>query len=574
MNIVGVSCFVHDAAAALVRDGVVVAAVDEACLSRDVGALVMPMRGINHCVSAGDMLLGDADYVVFHEKPFLRFMRFTRHLVRAWPWSLGKALEAFPLWLDARLAPAYALEQETGASPPALYVKQHHAHAASAFYPSPYEEAAFLTCDGVGEEACCTWGVGRGSTLHFERELLYPSSLGLFYAAVTEHLGLRPKRDEEVVTAWAATGDPGMRDRVLALFRLDEDGGFQLDASYFTFSSGRRLCSRRFDRSFGPPRAHGSPVEQRHRDLAASAQAALERVLLAMARHVRRRTGQRHLCLGGGVARNVDAVRLLEQESGFEAVYVPPQVGSNGAAAGAALAVAMATGCARPCTRAEIALGPAVSVPHTRRMLINARVSFEAVERAALAERWASLLCEHGAVAVAQGRMEWCHRPMGSRAIFVSPHDGSRIDAIASARGGVEPKAGLVLAVTREACDALLQESAPSAHPQATRTVRAERLDDMSGVIRGDRRVAVMAVSKDESPLLHDLLTTYAECAKRPPALAVMGLSTAHEPLANTPEDCLRIARKAGVSCLAIETLVADLRGASSSRSLAGTGNV
>lgn len=558
MNVLGISCFFHDSAAALVVDGQIPAAAREATLSKTPGAAQMPMRAINYCMQAGNLILDDVDYVVFHEKPFLKFLRVIHQYIRTWPRSLFNALESFPTWLDDRLMPAQVLERETGTACKALYLKHHYSHAAGAYLLSPFEEAAILTCDGVGEDACATWGRGRDASIQIEQELKMPSSPGLFYAALTEYLGFVRNQGEGCLAALAARGNPSYADRLLTLVDLRPDGSFRPDERYFSFSAGSSMVTWRFRRLFGPPRRPHEPLEQRHFDMAASAQFVFETVLLAMARQVHRNTGLQRLCLGGGCAHNADLLHRLRTESGFAEIYVPPLAGNDGAALGAALAVSCAQGGTRPESSTPPWWGPSVSAAHARRVLINQKIPFSTVEKGRQASQWSKALLEHGALGLVQGRLEYAARPLGSRCVLLSLGDASPLEQTTRQLGHRDLHAHVSLMVAQEEASALFEGLTEDTLGTATYLAKGEIREALGTGLRKDGKAVVQTVSEATHPILWQTLRGYAQEGNRLPVLAVLPLASDHEPLVNTAEDALRVARQAGLKRLALETLLVE----------------
>jgi len=322
MRILGISAFYHDSAACVVVDGRVVAAAQEERFTREKGTSAFPVHAVNSCLQAAGLTPLDVDRVAFYEKPYARFERSLAHHVLSFPRSLPNFLQTMPAWLGQRLVLPMVVEQHLGCQPKVLYAGHHLAHAASAFLVSPFETAALVTVDGVGEWASATWGRGRGADIEIAQELHYPDSLGLVYSAVTDYLGFEVNRGEGKVMALADFGEPAYLDDLRRIVAIAADGSFRVDDSYFGFNRGRHMYARKFVRRFGPPRVRGGELEQRHKDMAASLQKLLEEALLAIARHVHARTGERDLCLAGGVALNCAANSRILAESPFERVFV------------------------------------------------------------------------------------------------------------------------------------------------------------------------------------------------------------------------------------------------------------
>ncbi|HWR73701.1 MAG TPA: carbamoyltransferase N-terminal domain-containing protein, partial [Nitrospirota bacterium] len=340
MNILGISAFYHDSAACLVRDGEIIAAAQEERFTRKKHDHAFPRHAITFCLRAGGISLDAVDAVVFYEKPLLKFERILETQLAYAPRGLRSFLASIPLWLKQKLWMSDLIRKELGKFHGELLFPQHHeSHAASAFYPSPFEEAAFLSVDGVGEWATTSWGVGRGSQVAIHDELLFPHSLGLLYSAFTYYTGFKVNSGEHKMMGLAPYGQPKYAGLIYEhLIDLKPDGSFKLNQDYFDYCSGLTMTNARFHALFGgePRRAEG-PLSIRDMDLAASVQAVTEEVMLKMASHIRKETGQRNLCLAGGVALNCVANGKVLRAGIFDDLWIQPAAGDAGGALGAAL---------------------------------------------------------------------------------------------------------------------------------------------------------------------------------------------------------------------------------------------
>ena len=341
--ILGLSAYYHDAAAALVVDGVIVAAAQEERFTRIKHDHRFPRQAVEYCLSEAGLRAEDIDHVVFYEKPFLKFERLLETYLAVAPAGFRSFLLAMPLWIREKLRlPA---EMSSGLdrryAGRFVFLEHHESHAASAFFPSPFEEAAILTLDGVGEWATATLGHGSGRKIALSHELKFPHSLGLLYSAFTYFAGFKVNSGEYKLMGLAPFGQPKYAGLILEkLLDLKEDGSFRLDLSYFNYCAGLTMTSRKFERLFGgPPRQPESAITEREYDLAASIQKVTERVMLKMAVHLHRLTDSKNLCLAGGVALNCVANGRLLRESPFEKLWIQPAAGDAGGALGAALFV-------------------------------------------------------------------------------------------------------------------------------------------------------------------------------------------------------------------------------------------
>jgi len=343
MNILGISAFYHDSAACLVRDGDIVAAAQEERFTRTKHDARFPQHALDYCLQEGCIEPRDLDFVAFYEKPFTKFERLLETYVAYAPAGFRSFLAAMPQWLRHKLHLPRELDRGLRGQYKGrfVFIDHHESHAASAFFPSPFEEAAILTVDGVGEWATATIGVGRGNRIQLTHELRFPHSLGLLYSAFTYFLGFRVNSGEYKVMGLAPYGEPRFKNQILErLIDLKDDGSFRMDMSYFNYCQGLTMTAPKFERLFdGPPRKPESPLTQRDMDIAASIQAVTNEVMLRMARHVARQTGMPRLVLAGGVALNCVANGLIARDGIFDSVWVQPAAGDAGGALGTALFV-------------------------------------------------------------------------------------------------------------------------------------------------------------------------------------------------------------------------------------------
>ncbi len=558
MRILGLSAFSRSAAAALVEDGQIRAAVREDRMARTMDATLWPLRALNACLQAAEVTLAEIDLVVFHEKPFLKFARLVRDSLATWPASFQATLATLPAWLEDGLVPNLVLERETGITSHCLFLKHHLSHAASAFLVSPFDQAAVLCLDGAGEEASASWGVAQGSQIHLRQEQHFPNSLGFVVQALANHLGLPRPSCEETLMDLARSGAPSHLEGLRRLVKFQEDGSFQVDQAFLPFQTGGRLYSPEFIRIFGPPRPPDQDFEERHLDLAASLQALLEEVTLAMARHVAQQTGSKNLCLAGGVARNSALGTRILEEGIFDECFVPPAPGSDGAAMGAALAVACARGASRPAAIHDPFLGPSWSAAHVRRVLTNAGLTFRDPDPAHLPDTLAHLLDKHGAVGWLQGRVEFSSQALGSRAILLDP---SRPDILARVQrrlGSCRPGAGAGLALPEDQASDWFELGRPSPFGLLSPSPRSQTRDRCRALLAGQARVPVQTVAPKPHAVLAETLDRLGR-NRGCPIAAVLPLQRYGEALACRPEDALEVCRRAGLACLVAEGLVAEL---------------
>ncbi len=444
-TILGLSAFYHDSAACLLVDGKIVAAAQEERFSRKKHDAEFPAGAARYCLAEGGLSPGDVDHVAFYDKPLLKFERLFETYLDYAPRGFGSFQKAMPLWLTNRLWMEETIRRELGTGARVLFGDHHESHAASAFYPSPFEEAAILTMDGVGEWATSSLGSGKGNTIDLISELRFPHSIGLLYSAFTYFCGFKVNSGEYKLMGLAPYGEPRyaplLREK---LVHVCDDGSIRLNMEYFDFPSRLRMTGEGFERLFGgPARPPESKLTQREMDLAASIQEVTEEIVLKMARHLKKTTGARYLCMAGGVALNCVANGRLLKERVFDDVWIQPAAGDAGGAVGAALAIwhrylgepresAEKKGTWRPKNPSNPIppyedgmsgsfLGPSFSSKDISAWLESHHYPFRTVSRDELPDAVAELLSQEKVVGLLQGRMEFGPRALGGRSILGDP---------------------------------------------------------------------------------------------------------------------------------------------------------
>ena len=428
MNILGISAFYHDSAAALVRDGDIVAAAQEERFTRQKHDSRFPSNAVDYCLNEADLTGEQLDLVVFYEKPLLKFERLLETYIAYAPFGFRQFFMGFPLWLRRKLHLPREMDKALGHKYKGRYVftEHHESHAASAFFPSPFEQAAILTMDGVGEWATASFGTGRGNRVELTHELHFPHSLGLLYSAFTYFTGFRVNSGEYKLMGLAPYGEPRYRDTILQeLIDVKEDGSFRLNMAYFDYCHKIVMTGRRFDKLFGgPPRRPESPLTEREMDMAASIQAVTEEIMLRAVRHVRERTHMKDLVLAGGVALNCVANGRILRETPFDNIWIQPAAGDAGGALGAALFVwyqlldnprIVNAGDSQHASL----LGPAYGHDEIRTYLDSVEARYHSyADEAEMIAKAADLLDQGKVIGWFQGRMEFGPRALGNRSIL------------------------------------------------------------------------------------------------------------------------------------------------------------
>lgn len=426
MNILGISCYYHDSAACLVQDGKIIAAAQEERFTRVKQDQDFPENAIRFCLKHANLDVKDLDYVAFYDKPFLKFERILETYLAYAPVGIQSFLMAIQLWIRKKLWIPDLIQKDLDYDGKIIYPEHHESHAASAFFPSPFKEAAFMTMDGVGEWTTTSYGVGRDNNVAIHAELKFPHSLGLLYSAFTYYTGFKVNSGEYKVMGLAPYGEPKYVQTILDnLMDLKEDGSFKLNMDYFNYCTGLTMTNGKFDRLFGgPPREKEGKLTQREMDLARSIQEVTEEVMLRSARHIHKETGQKYLCLAGGVALNCVGNGRILREGPFEDIWIQPAAGDAGGALGAALFVwhqyldnkrELQPG-------ADLQdgsyLGPEFGEDQIRAFLNEYKIPFDAMSSEQIPTRVADLILQEKVVGWFQGRMEFGPRALGSRSII------------------------------------------------------------------------------------------------------------------------------------------------------------
>jgi carbamoyltransferase len=587
VNILGISAYYHDSAACLVRDGTIVAAAQEERFSRKKHDARFPGHAIRSCLDEAGIGLAAVDHVVFYDKPLIKFERLLETYLAYAPSGFRSFLAAMPVWLKEKLFLKDLLRKslaelggiEVGALPPLLFTQHHQAHAASAFYPSPFERAAVLCMDGVGEWATTSLWVGEGNRLTPHWEIQFPHSLGLLYSAFTYFCGFKVNSGEYKLMGLAPYGEPRYKDLILErLLALKEDGTFRMDMRYFNYANGLTMTNQRFAKLFGgPPRRPESPVTQREMDLATSIQAVTEEVVLRLGRTVHRETGIDQLCLAGGVALNCVANGRLLREGPFKDIWVQPAAGDAGGALGAALSVWHEyLDRPRTCTGQDQMrgsyLGPAFSNEQIEAYLHGAGIPYHRLDDEALMPRLAELLDAGHVVGWFQGRMEFGPRALGGRSLLGDPRS-PRMQSVMNLkikyRESFRPFAPAVLA---ERVSDWFQFQGESPYMLMVAPVLESRRIPMTAeqqalfgidklnvprseipaVTHVDYSARLQTVHRETNPRFHRLLAAFA-ARTGCPLLINTSFNVRGEPIVGTPEDAYRCFMRTEMDTLVLE---------------------
>ncbi len=558
-HILGISCFYHDAAACVLRDGEVVAAASEERFTRKKHDADFPQNAVRYCLEEAGIEVGDLAFVGFYDKPFIKFERILTTYLGVAPRGIKSWVLAIPLWLKEKIFLRKTIEKKLGYDGEILFSEHHESHAASSFYCSPFDEAAILTLDGVGEWATAAKGVGRGEEITLTHEIHFPHSLGLLYTAFTYYLGFKVNSGEYKVMGLAPYGQPTYYDRIMDnLIDVKPDGSFKLNMDYFAYTYDLKMINSKFDDLFeGPPRVPETWLNQREFDIAASIQKALEEVVLRLCRSLHKETGLANLCLAGGVALNCVANGKILKETPFTDLYVQPAAGDAGGAVGVAKLIwhrYLGRERQRPLPNAF--LGPEYSNDEIRTYLKEKGVPYRELRPEDLVSEVARLIEEKNVIGWFQGRMEFGPRSLGSRSILADARDAEMRNTVnmrIKFREGFRPFAPTV---TLEGCPEWFELDCPSPYMLLVADVR-EGKRVIPSVTHVDNSARIQTVSEEENPLYYRLLKVY-EQRTGVPVIINTSFNVRGEPIVRSPADAYLCFMRTNMDYLAMGDFLLD----------------
>jgi carbamoyltransferase len=584
MNILGISAFYHDSAAALLKDGDIAAAAQLERFTRKKHDPRFPNEAIEYCLREGGLDVNDLDYVVFYDKPFVKFERLLMTYLATAPHGIRSFFQQMPPWLKEKLFMRATIRREMGYDGKILFSTHHLSHAAAAFFPSPFEEAAIITLDGVGEWATAAYGVGRGHRVELLKEINFPHSLGLLYSAFTFFTGFKVNSGEYKLMGLAPYGEPVYADVIKReLIDIKADGSFRLNMNYFDYCAGLQMTNARFAKLFGgPPRKPESKITQREMDLAKSVQVVTEEVMLKIGRHVQEQTGLKKLVLAGGVALNCVANGRLLREGPFEDLWIQPCASDGGNALGAALfAWHQVLGNARvPDARRQKAsyLGPGFSDDEIEAYLRRENIPYTKLTEVEIAEKVAELLAGEKVVGWFQGRMEFGPRALGARSILGDARSRqmqSVLNLKIKFRESFRPFAPTVLL---EHADQYFElNGAESPYMLLVADVRPERLRELTAeeqqargfdklkVIRSDvpaithvdNSARIQTVKREDHPRYYDMINAFYRKTGCPVVINT-SFNVRGEPIVCTPEHAYTCFMRTNMDYLSLGSFLLD----------------
>ncbi|MBI2543296.1 MAG: carbamoyltransferase [Candidatus Aenigmarchaeota archaeon] len=564
MYILGISCFYHDASAALLKDGVIVAAAAEERFTRKKHDTSFPINAIKYCLKNQNITIDDVEYVGFYEKPFLKFERVLFQHLDSFPMSLKTFLSSTPSWLNEKLRVIRIIKKELKYKGDILFIEQHMAHAASSFLISPFKKAAIVTTDGVGEWTTTTYGVSEGSEIHLMKEIKFPHSLGLLYSAITAYLGFKVNDSEYKVMGLSAWGTMDKEkneyyQKLKKVIHVKEDGSYRLDMSYFKYHYADRMPSKRLCELLdGPVRKPESEMTQRHKDIAAALQMILEEIMLKMLNHVYKVTQCENVVLAGGVALNSVFNGKILKNTPFKKIWIQPDAGDGGTSIGVASYIYHTIlGHDRNYVLKDAFLGPGFSTEEIREFLDTNNIKYtEFKDEKELVGTIAKLIYENKIIGWFQGRMEWGPRALGARSILANPCNSEMRDILnlkVKHREKFRPFAPVVCeedAMIYFDCDNPIPE--PTDFMLMVYPIRKEWRDKLPAVTHVDGSGRLQTIRRFQNPLYYDVIKEFGRLSEIP-ILVNTSFNIRGEPIVCTPFDAYKCMMGTGFDFLVMD---------------------
>lgn len=565
MYVLGISCYYHDAGAALVRDGQLVAAAEEERFNRRKHCSDFPALAVKYCLDEAGITINEVDYIGFYEKPLVKFSRILETILAGWPRTYWSWVRSLPVWLETKLRAGATIQEQLGTDKDIYYCQHHLAHAASAFLVSGFDESAIITADGVGEWTTTSWGVGRGTEMEILKEIRFPHSVGLLFSAITAYLGFRVNDAEWKVMGLAPYGKPTYVDRFHEVVDIRDDGSFRLNMKYFAHTySTRRMFNRRWEALFGrPARKPESPLESFHEDIARSGQKIVEEIMVKMATHVRRETGMENLCVAGGVGLNCVANWRMLQESGFRRIFIQPAAGDSGGAVGTAFYLYNSVlKNPRTFVMKHAYWGPGFSDEQVEAALGAADLAYEPyVREEDLLNATARLIAEGRVVGWFQGRLEFGPRALGARSLLADARNPKMKEIINAKVKFREPFRPFAPSVLKERAHEYFEMPAGMDAPfmLLVPRVRPDRRAEVPAITHQDGTGRVQTVTETENGRFYRLIRAFGRMTGTPLVLNT-SFNVRGEPIVCTPQDAIRTFLNTGIDVLVIGNCVVSTK--------------
>jgi len=544
MYILGISCYYHDSAAAILKDAQVIAAVEEERFSREKNDDGFPKQAIDYCMKEAGVATSELACVAFYDKPVLKFERLLDNYIASGPRGLYSFTDVIPKWIHKRLWIKEEIKKHLGDYRGKIYFPEHHmSHAAYTFFTSPFDEAAILTVDGVGEWTTTSYGSAKNTKIKLTADIRWPHSLGMFYSAFTYYLGFKVNEGEYKLMGLSSYGKPKYYDLIMdKLIDVKDDGSLRLNMKYFAFTWDKVMVNEKFHELFGiPRRTEDTKTEQIHLDIGASAQLVLEEVLLKMVNHLYEKTKLSNLCLGGGVALNGVANYRILKEGPFDKMHIPPSPGDGGSAVGCAAYAyysilnneRIIENDAAKMIANNVYVGPQYTNDEIKSFLETYKIPYQKYERQELLQNTAKLIADQNVVGWYQGRAEWGPRALGNRSILADPRNAKMKDILNEKIKHRESFRPFAPSILEEHTSEYFELDIPS--PYMLLVAKVKKPDKIPAVTHVDGTGRLQTVSKKANPLYYDLINEFYKLT-RVPVIINTSMNVRGEPIVNTPE--------------------------------------
>lgn len=553
MNILGVSCHYHDSAASLVKDGVLIAAAEEERFTRKKHDNTFPTNAIQYCLKEGKITADEIDVVAFYDKPMLKFDRILHTCVSTFPKSFWMFWDAVPQWLTEKLRIPSLLKDKIGYKGEVMFVEHHKSHAASAFLVSPFEEATIVTIDGIGEWTSAAIHHGKGNDIETLKEIRFPHSLGLFYSTITAYLGFKVNDDEFKVMGLSAYGKPVYYDKFEKIIDIKDDGSFNLNMKYFSYTHDTKMFSDELEKELGPRREYGAKITRRHENIASTLQKITEDVMLKIANYAYKLTGCENLCMAGGVALNCVANGKILREGPFKRIFIQPAATDAGGSLGAAFYVYNKIyGNPRKCVMNDAYLGPGFEDKEIEDFLKNNKIGYEKLEREELLKKTANLIADDKIVGWFQGRLEFGPRALGNRSILANPRNPKMKDILNKKVKHREPFRPFAPSILLKDAKDYLIGACDAPFMVLGFDVKKDKLKDIISATHVDGTCRPQTVTRKRNKLYHDLIREFKKLTGTP-AVINTSFNVKGEPIVCTPEDAYNCFKDTDIDYLVLK---------------------
>lgn len=553
MNVLGISCFYHDSAAALLTDGEIEAAAEEERFSRKKHDSSFPVNAATYCLEEAGLKPDELDKVVFYEKPILKFDRILDTAADVFPRGYLRFSAVLPEWLGTKLRFRKKLKKELGYTGKVEFVEHHQAHAASAFYPSPFQEAAVLTVDGVGEWKTNQMFQGNRDGLKPIKHIEFPHSLGLLYSTITAFLGFMVNNDEYKVMGLAPYGEPSYMEEFEELINVNHDGSYCLEQRYFSYMYREKMWSKNLEKLLGKPRKNNEELQDRHKDIAATLQEVTEKILLKQVNHLYSITDTENLCMAGGVALNSAANGRIRKGMPFENIWIQPAAGDSGGALGAALE----RGYFKEKSLNNVYLGPKHSADEIKTFLDKENAVYREMEREELLRETVSRITEGEVAGIFQGRLEWGPRALGNRSIIADPRRADMKDVVNSKikfREGFRPFAPTVL---HEHANDYFDIRGESPYMLFVCDVQEDRKEEIPAVTHVNGTSRIQTLRRETNPFYYDLIDQFRQLTGVP-VIMNTSFNLRGMPIVNRPEEAYNVLKRSNMDFFITRNLLVE----------------